>query len=83
MDQCRNTRAELHPGVTGGVDIIRTRLQLFGLFPPKELIKVVFIPQTNKSIMEEGGVLTYGWFLMWIELWFIMATIQGFLLCDV
>ena len=62
MDQCRNTRAELHPGVTGGVDVIRTRLQLFGLFPPKELIKVVFIPQTNKSIMEEGGVLTYEWF---------------------
>ena len=35
MDQCRSTRAWLNPGVTGGVDIIFTRLQLFELFPPK------------------------------------------------
>ena len=83
MEHYINKRAEIHPGITGCVDVILTCLQLFELLSPKELIKVVFIPFTIKNIMDEGGVLTYGGFLVWIGIWFIMDIIQGFQLCAV
>ena len=35
MEKCRNTRTELHLGVTGDVDVILTGLQFLNDFPPK------------------------------------------------
>ena len=46
---------ELLPGVTGVVDKRPTHLQIFDLFPPKELIKEVIIPGINKNMLEGGG----------------------------
>ena len=46
--------------------------------PPKVFIREVVIPQMNKNMSEGEQVLTYGEFLVWIGLWFMMATIQGF-----
>ena len=62
MEQCRNTRAKLHLGVTGVVDVILTRLQPFWIISPKGVNQGGFIPQKNKNIMQEGCVLTYGGF---------------------
>ena len=78
MKQCRNTRAELLLSVTGSTDIISTHLQLFELFSPKAFIREFVIPQTKKTMTEGGQVLTYVELLVWIRLWLMMSTIQGF-----
>lgn len=53
-----------------------TRLQLFELFFPMEFVKTVIIIETNKQL--QGKPLTYGEFLVFIGLWLMMSTIQGF-----
>ena len=78
MKQCRNTRAELLLSVTGSTDIISTHLQLFELFSPKAFIREFVIPQTKKTMTEGGQILTNVELLLWIRLWLMMSTIQGF-----
>ena len=41
-------------------------------------MREVIIPQTNKITAEGEHVLIYAEFLVWIGLWFMMETIQGF-----
>ena len=50
MDQCRNSRAELLLVVSGDRDVLPTHLHILELFPPKELMRDVFINQNNKNI---------------------------------
>ena len=52
-----------------------SNLQLFeGYF----FIKDVIVPQTNKNLAEQSNnQLTYGEFLHWLGLWFLMATMIG------
>ena len=41
-------------------------------------IKDVIIPQTNKTLVEQSNnQLTYGEFLHWLGLWFLMAIMIG------
>ena len=53
-----------------------TRLQLFELLFPKEYILEVILPETNKSL--QGKDVSYGEFLRFLGIWFLMATLQGF-----
>ena len=78
MDQCRNSRSELLPIVVGVVDVIPNCLHIFELFIPKAFIKDFFIPQKKKNMAEGRKLLNYGELLVWIILWFRMATIQIF-----
>ena len=59
MDQCRNTREDLLPGITCGVEVMPTSLNLFKLFPLKSFTREVIIPQT-KNMIDWDTVLTYG-----------------------
>ena len=44
----------------------------------KDLILKVILPETNKRIQEDKHQpMTYGEFLHWLGLWFLMATITG------
>ena len=45
-------------------------------------MREVVIPQTNKIMVEGEHVLIYAELLVWIGLWFMMETIQGFQRCD-
>ena len=81
MDQCRNSRSELLPIVVGVVDVIPNCLHIFELFIPKAFIKDFFIPQKKKNMAEGRKLLNYGELLVWIILWFRMATIQVFQHC--
>ena len=78
MDQCRNSRSELLPIVAGVVEVIPNRLQIFELFIPKAFITDFFIPQKKKNMAEGRKLPNYGELLVWIILWFRMATIQIF-----
>ena len=78
MEQYKNSREDILPSIAGGVNVIPTFLQIFEFIIPKAFVKEVFITQTNKIIVEVVRVLTNGEFLLWIGLWFMMATIQGF-----
>ena len=76
MEQCRKSISGILPSVS--VNVIPTNIQIFKLLTPQAFINEVFIPQTNNIIVEGGQILSYGEFLVWIGLWFIMETIQGF-----
>ena len=53
-------------------------LQLFKGYLFMSFIKDVIIPQTNKNLVEQSNnQLTYGEFLHWLGLWFLMATMIG------
>jgi Transposase IS4 len=48
---------------------------LFEALFPKYYVLNVLIPQTNQKLTTE--LLSYGEFLKWLGVWFLMATIQG------
>ena len=53
-------------------------LQLFEGYFFTPFIKDVIIPHTNKNLVEQSNnQLTYGEFLCWLGLWFLMATMIG------
>jgi Transposase IS4 len=52
-----------------------TLVDLFETLFPKQFVINVIIPQTNQKLAAE--LLTYGEFLKWLGVWFLMATIQG------
>ena len=55
-----------------------SNLQLFEGYFFMSFIKDVIIPQTNKNLAEQSNnQLTYGDFLCWLGLWFLMATMIG------
>ena len=59
-------------------DVNPTIEQLFEMFFFKDFILKVILPETNKCIQEDKHrPMTYGGFLRWLGLWFLMATITG------
>jgi len=54
-------------------DVLPTVLQLFELFFPMEFVKDVMLPKMNERLEEEQAI-TYGKWLCFIGLWFLMAT---------
>ena len=52
------------------------RLQLFDIFFMKNYIQIVLISYMNKST--KGNKITYGEILVWISLWLVTVTIEGF-----
>ena len=59
-------------------DVNPTIKQLFEMFFFKPFIVEVIIPETNKRMKaEKHRPVTYGEFLCWLGLWFLMATITG------
>ena len=59
-------------------DVNPTIKQLFEMFFFKDFILKVILPETNKHIQEDKHrPMTYGEFLHWLGLWFLMATITG------
>ena len=59
-------------------DVSPTIEQLFEMFFFKPFILEVIIPETNKLMKEDKHqAVTYGEFLHWLGLWFLMATITG------
>ena len=68
--------------VTNGVNVMPTlnvdcfnRLDLFEALFITEFVKETIIPTINKSI--EGRQVTYGEFLQWLGLWFLMGSVIG------
>eukprot|EP00957_Ditylum_brightwellii_P144328 10995201-Ditylum_brightwellii.AAC.1 len=55
-----------------------TQLQLFDMFFPMKYVKGILIPYTNRRFSHGVPELTYGKFLVFIGLWLMMGTIQGF-----
>ena len=53
-----------------------TNLQLFEALFFKSFIQSTIIPKTNDNLGGKGKV-TYGEFLHWLGLWFLMGTIVG------
>jgi len=53
-------------------DVIPTSLQLFELLFPTEFVKTVMLPKMNERLEEQA--ITYGEWLRFIGLWFLMAT---------
>ena len=59
-------------------DVNPTIKQLFEMFFFKPFILEVILPETNKRVKEDKHrAVTYGEFLCWLGLWFLMATITG------
>ena len=59
-------------------DVNPTIEQLFEMFFFKDFILKVILPEINKRIQEDKHrPVTYGEFLRWLGLWFLMATITG------
>ena len=56
-------------------DTKTTKLQLFQLFLFGYFIERVLLHNENERI--EGEKVSYGWFLVFIGVWIIIATIQG------
>ena len=55
-----------------------TLKQLFEMFFFKQFIVATIIPQTNIQLeQQKNRPTTYGEFLRWLGLWFLMATING------
>ena len=52
-----------------------TRLQLLELFFITDYIKQVILVQINKNI--NGEIVTYGEFLRWLGIWFLIASVVG------
>jgi len=52
----------------------RTLLEFFEAFFPVEFVEDVILPATNDNLKMQ---LTYGEFLRWIGLWFLIATTSG------
>ena len=52
-----------------------TRLQLFELFFIIDYIKQVILVHINKNI--NGETVTYGEFLRWLGIWFLIASVVG------
>ena len=78
MDKCRNLKADLLLRFSLGINIISTQPQIFELFILKVFIKEDAINQKNRNMVEWAQVITYEWFLLWIDLWFVVKTIQDF-----
>eukprot|EP00980_Cylindrotheca_fusiformis_P024084 scaffold11524_cov91-Cylindrotheca_fusiformis.AAC.3 len=53
-----------------------TTLQLFELFFMKDFLQNTILANINERLEGENS-LTYGEFLRWLGIWFLMATIQG------
>ena len=53
-------------------DVVPNRVQLFEHFFPKEYVKEVIIPETNKHLGDNP--LTFGEFLRFVGIFFLMAT---------
>ena len=59
-------------------DVKPTIQQLFKMFFFKPYVIGIIIPQTNICLKEEKHhPLSYGEFLCWLGLWFLMTTIKG------
>ena len=59
-------------------DVNPTIEQLFEMFFFKDFILKLILPETNKRIQgDKHRPMTYGEFLRWLGLWFLMATITG------
>ena len=56
-------------------DVQPTKVQLFELLFPKDYVIEVFLPTINAQL--EKDLVTYGKYLRWVGLWYLMATIQG------
>ena len=63
------------PTLSFSRNIRPSRLQLFELLFPKFFITDTIIPQINREI--KGSLLQYGEYLLWLGLWFLMATLEG------
>jgi len=53
-------------------DVLPTNLQLFELLFPMDFVRNIMIPKMNKRLGE--APITYGLFLGFLGLWFLMAT---------
>ena len=59
-------------------DVKPTIQQLFEMFFFKQYVEGIIIPQTNIHLQKEKHCpISYGEFLHWLGLWFLMATING------
>ena len=59
-------------------DVKPTIQQLFEMFFFKPHVEGIIIPQTNIHLQEQKHrPVSYGEFLCWLGLWFLMATING------
>ena len=56
-------------------NMVLNRYQLFQIFFPMDFVCNVIIEETNKSLNKP---ISFGEFLVWIGLWIMMSTIQGF-----
>ena len=64
-------------GNVGGEICDFSILDWFLRFLPRQYIANVLIPETNKSLEDTDMPLTFGEFLRWLGLWFLMSTISG------
>ena len=71
MEQIKNQSAQLKLPMND----VPTKLDLFETLLPKDYIIDVVLKETNKYI--DGEPVQYGEFLVWLGLWFLMATCQG------
>ena len=59
-------------------DVKPTIQQLFEMFFFKQYVEGIIIPQTNLCLQKEKHrPVSYGEFLCWLGLWFLMSTING------
>ena len=75
-EQCSNSRSELLLSVS--VNAIPNCLFLNSSSPRHSSRRLSYLRQTRAWWMVGGKNLTYGEFLVWIGLWFMMKNIQGF-----
>ena len=66
-----------------GLDNIATNgisyMDMFLFFSPLQFLKDIVIKETNKKLTSDNKtILTFGEFLRWIGLWFLMASISGY-----
>ena len=67
----------------GGLDDITTNglsyMDMFLFFSLLQYLKNTVIKETNKKLISDNKtILTFGKFLRWIGLWFLMATVSGY-----
>ena len=58
-------------------DVKPTIQQMFKMFFFKQCVEGIIIPQTIYTCEKKDCPVSYGEFLLWLGLWFLMATING------
>ena len=75
---CLEGRCKTKACINFNTHVKPTVEQLFEVFFFRPFIMGTIIPQTNKCLQEDRHQpLTYGEFLHWLSLWFLMATINS------